>query len=88
MHALAVSGTGLYVGGDFSRTVDSAETLRGIATFSGGAWSALSNDGLDNADEVGNSRPASVFALAASGNDLYVGGNFTQSGDGTVKNLT
>lgn len=90
VYALAVAtplGGGeetLYVGGYFTRTVDGAMTgLKHIARFTGGAWFALPNNGLD----------FYVFALAIStptgGGDatLYVGGNFTQTRDGTVTNL-
>ncbi len=83
--ALAVSGSDLYVGGYFIKTVDCYDfpqitcvtNLNNIAKFSGGAWSALPNNGLNN----------QVNALAVSGSDLYVGGNFSQTFDGMVTNL-
>ena len=45
------------------------------------AWNALPNQGLG-----GGSSP-SVRALAVVGSDLYVGRDFTQTGDGTLTNL-
>jgi trimeric autotransporter adhesin len=77
--ALAVSGSDLYVGGQFTQTADgTVKNLGNIARYtSGGTWSAFANHGLNN----------SVYALAVMGSDLYVGGIFTQTIDGTVKNL-
>ena len=51
--------------------------LRNIARYSGGAWSALAHNGLN----------ICCIALAVSGSDLYVGGYFTQTADGSVTNL-
>jgi len=79
-YALAVSGNILYVGGQFGGTFDGMVTsLNCIAKYNTttNTWSALTNNGLDNA----------VVALVASGSDLYVGGSFTQTADGTVTNL-
>ncbi len=81
VRALAISGTNLYVGGLFSQTSDSAVTgLVGVAKYKTTvptSWSALANNGLNN----------TVRALAISGSDLYVGGAFSQTNDGAVKNL-
>lgn len=78
--ALAISGDTLYVGGYFNMTADGATTnLNRIAryTISTGTWTAMPNNGLNNI----------VNGLAISGNKLFVGGNFTQTADGTVTNL-
>jgi hypothetical protein len=77
---LAVSGSDLYVGGYFVRTGDGTLTSLGrIARYdtTAGTWNALPNQGLNN----------TVLALAMSGSDLYVGGYFDQTGDGTLTNL-
>jgi hypothetical protein len=73
-----VIGSDLYVGGYFAQTADGAvPNLVSIAKYSGGAWSALANNGLNDG----------VSALAVTGSDLYVGGNFTQTADGAVTGL-
>lgn len=72
--AVAVSGTDVYVGGDFDRAGDVA--ANNIAKWDSAAhqWSALGS-GV-------NSR---VLAIAANGDDVYVGGNFTTAGGINVK---
>ncbi len=77
VQALAMSGSNLYVGGTFTQVCgntacDSGNvTVNNIAQWNGttSAWSALGS-GVDNA----------VWALAVSGNDLYVAGNFSTAG--------
>src|SRR5206468_11688169 len=61
----------LYVGGDQLMRVAGDVAVNGIAMWDGSRWSALSS-GLDPG--------ADVRALAVSGNDLYVGGSFTNAG--------
>jgi len=80
VHVLAVFGDDLYVGGDFTQTDDGALTnLGNMARYdtAGETWSALPNRGLSG----------QVSALAVVGSDLYVGGHFSQTGDGTLTNL-
>ena len=77
---LAVSGSDLYVGGSFYRTGDGTLTNLGrIARYdtTTGTWNALPNQGFND----------DVSALVAVGGDLYVGGEFTGTGDGTLTNL-
>jgi trimeric autotransporter adhesin len=80
--AFAVQGTNLYVGGLFSRSTADPIVfqLNGVAKYDTvtQAWSALPDYGLS---------PTLIYAMAVQGNDLYVGGNFTQTSDGVVKNL-
>jgi N-acetylneuraminic acid mutarotase len=77
--ALAVVGSDLYVGGIFTQTVDGTVSLGHIARYdtTNGTWHALPNQGLDD----------SVGAMAVVGGDLYVGGRFQQTGDGSLTNL-
>jgi hypothetical protein len=78
--SLAVIGTDLYVGGVFTRTKDNSQILNYVAKYSGGAWHPLSHN-----DDIGLN--AWVSALAAVGPDLYVGGVFTETKEGQVKDL-
>jgi len=71
VHALAVSGTNLYVGGNFTNA--GGVMANRVAKWNGSAWSAL-----------GSGMNGAVGALAVSGNDLYAGGNFTTAGGTTV----
>lgn len=81
--SIAVMGTDLYAGGFFSQTGDGTITnLNLIAKLSGGVWSALPHNGLGGGGSFG-----AVYALAANGSDLYVGGLFTRSADAAVTNL-
>jgi len=80
VRALAVSGDDLYVGGFFTQTGDGSLTdLGSIARYdiTAGTWHTLPNRGLSN----------DVYALTVSGGDLYVGGRFTRTGDGTLTDL-
>ena len=65
--ALAVSGSTLYAGGDFTMAGGSA--ANNIAQWNGSSWSALGS-GMNNY----------VSALAVSGSTLYAGGDFTTAG--------
>jgi hypothetical protein len=75
VQSLAVSGDKVYVGGTFSHTCGDSACTSGnlsadnIAQWDGATWSALGS-GLNNAS----------WALMMSGNDLYVGGNFSAAG--------
>jgi N-acetylneuraminic acid mutarotase len=80
VHVLAVMGSDLYVGGRFTQTYDGSLTNLGrIARYdtTTGTWHALNNQGLDGA----------VYELMVVGSDLYVGGEFDQTGDGSLTNL-
>ena len=70
VYALAVVGTGVYIGGQFASALDGGEApVAGtsyIAQWDGSAWSAL-GDGANNV----------VYTLAVMESDVYVGGNFT-----------
>ncbi len=78
--ALAVLCSDLYAGGYF--TTAGGITVRCVAKWDGSSWSALGS-GMESDD--GNGTTPYVYALAVSGNDLYVGGLFTAA-DGTAAN--
>jgi hypothetical protein len=66
VYALAVSGSNVYVGGQFSRAA--GIPANHIAKWDGSAWITLGS-GMNNR----------VAALVVSGNDLYVGGDFAMA---------
>ena len=80
VNALAVSGSDVYVGGGFS-------TLNGATARSALAKIPLSSStGTVDPDWNPNAN-GSVFALAVSGSDVYVGGNFSTLNGGTAARL-
>ncbi|MBF9222359.1 LamG-like jellyroll fold domain-containing protein [Hymenobacter ruricola] len=78
VYALAVSGTDLYVGGQFTGayTTAIAQSLRCVARWDGTAWNGLGN-GTAAANTANNGVSSNVYALAVRGPDLYMGGSFT-----------
>jgi hypothetical protein len=72
--ALAVIGSDLYAGGNFSNA--GGVIARNVARWDGTSWSAV-GDGLN----------AAVFSLAVNGTDLYAGGLFSASGSDSVKRI-
>jgi hypothetical protein len=73
VNALAILGSDLYAGGYFTTAGSNPfnyGTVNYIAKWDGSTWSALGS-GMNN----------TVHALAVSGNDLYVGGEFTTAGN-------
>ena len=76
--ALAISGGKLYAGGSFSNAGDCIADCNNIAMWNGSAWS-----GLVGLGGVTGGTDGIVYALAASGNILYVGGFFSSAGNCT-----
>jgi hypothetical protein len=76
VNALAVSGTNLYAGGQF--TTAGGVPANDIAKWDGCAWSALGS-GIGGFEYIPGP-PVGVYALALSGSDLYAGGTFTNAG--------
>ena len=71
--ALAVSGTDLYVGGEFTDAAGAPRADR-VAMWDGTSWSALGSNGAG-----GGALNNRVYALAVSGIDVYAGGYFTDA---------
>ncbi|MEX1275236.1 MAG: LamG-like jellyroll fold domain-containing protein [Bacteroidota bacterium] len=78
--ALAVMGSDLYVGGNF--TTAGGNTVNHIAKWNGSSWSALisSSNGINGINGM-------VTALAVIGTDLYAGGWFTTAGGIPAENI-
>lgn len=80
VNALAADASGnVYAGGLFTRTADGTANLNRIARYNPATktWVALAGGGLND----------NVEALAVVGDNLYVGGYFSATADGTVTNL-
>src|SRR5207253_2791743 len=67
VYALAVSGTNVYAGGDF--TIAGGNPANYVAKWDGSNWSPM-----------GSGMNGYVWALAVWGNDLYAAGSFTNAG--------
>lgn len=78
VNALAVVGTDLYVGGRFLSA--GSLSVGHIARWDGTQWRSLGTGG-----NPGVALDGVVYALASSGNSLFVGGNFLSAG-GTLAN--
>ena len=71
VYALAVSGTNLYAGGQF--TTAGGVEANCVAQWNGSTWLALGSG-------IGGEGTPVVYALAVSGSDLYAAGDFTAAG--------
>jgi uncharacterized repeat protein (TIGR01451 family) len=82
VNALAVSGSTLYAGGNF--TDAGGQEIEGLAAWNGSAWSQVGGNAIRVGSSVGT-----VYSLAvnAAANTLYIGGSFDHVG-GTVSNGT
>jgi plastocyanin len=79
--ALAVSGSTVYVGGNFNSA--GASAANAIASWNGSHWAPL---GTGLSAPVSGNTPE-VDALALSGTTLYAGGNFDNAGSATVHSI-
>jgi hypothetical protein len=73
VHALAISGDWLYAGGQFTTAGGNAANRIARFNLASPAWSSLgtgTNNGVNS----------TVFAIAASGDNVFVGGNFSSAG--------
>ena len=78
VRAIAIIGTDVYVGGDFTDAGGVANADY-IAKWNGTSWSALGETPLTASGGV----PTTVWAVVASGTDVYVGGVFDNAGGNT-----
>jgi hypothetical protein len=71
VQTIDISGGNVYVGGDFDMAGGLSASR--VARWNGSSWTALGR-GID----IGTDWGAWVSAITTSGNDVYVGGGFTQ----------
>jgi len=77
--SVAFDGTNIYAGGHFSMA--GSVSANSIAKWDGNNWSALGSGVKSGTDT------AHTYALAVSGGDLYVGGDFNTAGGGSANRL-
>lgn len=82
VNAIAVNGSGVFAGGVFTKTHNSALTVNAIAKWDGSAWSGIGS--ATSTPVVGVGVGIIVNALAVNGTDLYVGGSFTKVANNTT----
>jgi hypothetical protein len=81
VYAVAVSGTDVYVGGQFASAGDLP--IAYIAKWNGTSWSAL-GEGLSYIEDPWMN---GVYAITVNGADVYVGGNFDHAGGILAKHV-
>jgi len=86
VHSLLVSGTKLYVGGYFINV--SSSTQNALSANCVACWSTTGNFWSPLGNSTQNGTGGQVFALAISGTDLFVGGNFLSVSSGSQNNLS
>lgn len=79
-YALAVSGTDLYVGGQFTNLDASSVMMTNVGRWDGSAWHAIGSG-------LGTPPGGSVRCLTFNGSTLYAGGGFTNAGSQVASNL-
>jgi hypothetical protein len=79
VNAIAISGTDVFVGGSFTNA-GGVPGANYIARWDGAQWHAVGG-----ANAISASFPH-VKAIAIIGNDVYIGGNFTDAGGVTGAN--
>ncbi|MDP4196155.1 MAG: hypothetical protein Q8940_13950, partial [Bacteroidota bacterium] len=79
VYAIAVSGTDIYFGGEFTMLGDGTTSANNIAMWNGTQWSSLACGGSNGLGGL-------VYSIAVYGSDIYAAGGFTTFGDGTPVN--
>jgi hypothetical protein len=80
VYSLVIRADGVYIGGRFNTAgpIDAAN----VARWDGSTWQVLKNstETLDGVDD-------NMYALAADGNAIYMGGYFTSAGENTANHI-
>ena len=76
--AIAANASNVYAGGSFF--VAGGVVCNRIATWNGSSWASIDNTGSG----YGNGLNGTVYAIAKSGNNIYVGGSFVSAGSTLV----
>ena len=79
VYAIAISGSDVFVGGNFTLLGDGTTSANNIAKWNttSSTWSTLTSGASNGVNHI-------VYAIAISGSDVYMGGAFTLLGDGTT----
>lgn len=80
--SLAVGPNGIYAGGNFQFLANDTTSAKRLARWDGSAWHGVDGSGLISSDGV----DSNVYALAFVGDQLYLGGFFTDSNSGRKLN--
>src|SRR3989442_671894 len=72
VRSIAVVGSDVYIGGDFTQAGSTNTNVKYIAKLNGSNWTP-----------VGTALNGPVYAIAAISNALYIGGAFTNAGGNT-----
>jgi trimeric autotransporter adhesin len=92
VYAMALDGSsGLYAGGKFRYAGGTSlepgnVAANGIAHWNGSGWSALGT-GISQCQDLGSGCSPEVRAIATSGNNVYIGGNFKNAGGVSVSHI-
>jgi uncharacterized protein (TIGR03437 family) len=89
--SIAFSGGSVYIGGGFNTARNNAASTvsaNGVARWNGTSWSALGSGSGSTGNGVWSAGSYTVYAVAASGSDIYVGGSFTRVNNSSSSNIS
>jgi len=84
VYTIAIYGTDIYVGGEFTDVYSSTILYANrIAKYNNGNWSVLGSSGVNSGNKL-NGTNGQVRAIAVSGTNIYIGGEFTEVYSSTI----